>query len=65
MFLRRKKPLPVTRVLDVPIPIRIEPTRLLAKLSDDTILIWHGNFENISDADATLKVQKCLDKYAS
>ncbi len=61
MNLRRKKPF-LPRVLDVPLPIRIESDRLLVKMNTDTIMIWYGNFENTSDADATLKVQKYLNK---
>lgn len=62
--LTRSKPTFV-RILDVPNKMYIEPNFIATPLPDGKLMIIHGNFDGITDANANLHVQNALDKIAS
>lgn len=57
---RKKKVL--VRILDTPLKMIIEPTFILTPLPDGRVMILHGNFENIPDAEAFRIVKDTTDK---
>lgn len=60
---RKKKVL--VRILDSPMKMIIEPKFILVPLPDGKVLILHGHFEHIRDADAFDLAYKAVTKIAA